>query len=118
VVKADGTGRTRLSHNAQVASGNGVLAWSPDGQSMAFTSDQEGNSEIYVMKADGTSRTRLASNVYPSPRMLASSPDGQFIAFASNQDGNGEIFVVKADGTGLTNLTNTPVDECCPVWGP
>ena len=34
-------------------------AWSPDGTKIAFTSDRDGNFEIYVMNADGTNPTRL-----------------------------------------------------------
>ena len=33
--------------------------WSPDGKWIAFSSDQDGNNEIYIMKTDGTDQTRL-----------------------------------------------------------
>jgi TolB protein len=29
-------------------------SWSPDGEKIAFDSDRDGNSEIYVMNADGS----------------------------------------------------------------
>ncbi len=34
-------------------------AWSPDGKYLFFTSDRDGNKEIYMMKADGTEQTNL-----------------------------------------------------------
>ena len=37
-------------------------AWSPDGMQIAFSSDRDGNWEIYVMNTDGSDQTRLTSN--------------------------------------------------------
>ena len=53
--------------------------WSPDGRRIAFTSDRDGRSEVYVMNADGSGVTRLTHNdaVDSSP---AWSPDGRRIA--------------------------------------
>ena len=39
--------------------------WSPDGTKIAFTSQRDGNLEIWVMDADGSNQTRLTNNVYP-----------------------------------------------------
>ena len=36
--------------------------WSPDGNRIAFQSDRDGNTEIYVMHADGSNQTRLTNN--------------------------------------------------------
>lgn len=33
--------------------------WSPDGELIAFNSQRDGNSEVYVMRADGTNQRRL-----------------------------------------------------------
>ncbi len=47
---------------------------------IAFHSNRDGNSEIYVMNADGTNPTRLTDN--PAEDILpAWSPDGRKIAF-------------------------------------
>ncbi|NJN67251.1 MAG: hypothetical protein HC884_11335, partial [Chloroflexaceae bacterium] len=37
-------------------------AWSPDGTRLAFTSNRDGNGEIYVMYADGSEQTRLTTS--------------------------------------------------------
>src|SRR6266702_1791405 len=82
---------------------------------IAFTSNRDGNSEIYVMNADGTGATRLTNNaaIDGDP---AWSPDGTRLAFTSTRDGNYEIYVMNADGSGVTRLTNDPNQDRHPAW--
>ena len=84
---------------------------------IAFASDRDGNSEIYVMDADGSNQTRLTNN---RGRDLdpVFSPDGKKIAFTSDRDGNSEIYVMNADGTGQMNLTNDPAQDPSPPGRP
>ena len=65
---------------------DGVPNWSPDGQSIAFTSERAGNADIFIMNADGSDVVQFtegdgAFNVVP-----AWSPDDSKIAFASNRN--------------------------------
>jgi len=39
-----------------------VPAWSPDGRKIAFSSNRDGNPEIYVMNDDGSGQTRLTTD--------------------------------------------------------
>jgi Tol biopolymer transport system component len=92
---------------------------SPDSRTngkIAFTSDRDGNQEIYVMNNDGTGQTRLTNNPgvdnYPS-----FSPDGRKIAFISESaSGAFAITLMNADGTNQTRLTPIVPDTDPYPW--
>lgn len=84
---------------------------------IAFSSNREGNFDIYVMNVDGSEPVRLAqttSNNFPP----AWSPDGTRLVYTSDRDGNVEIYVMNADGSGQTRLTNSPGNDQFPAWSP
>ena len=76
-MNADGSGQRNA--DAQPG-GRQRSAWSPDGQKIAFRSDRDGNSEIYVMNADGSGQRNLTHNAARDGDP-AWSPDGRKIAF-------------------------------------
>jgi TolB protein len=67
------------------------------GCSYIFTSDRDGDDEIYVMNADGSNQRQLTDDDTTN-WWLAWSPDGTKIAFAFNRDGNWDIYVMPAPG--------------------
>lgn len=84
------------------------------GRSIAFVSDQEGNSEIYVMRSDGSGVTNLTHNpAYDGDPVW--SPDGTKIAFESDRNGHRDIFVMNPDGSGLIQLTHDPANHILGV---
>ena len=70
---------------------------SEDGK-IAFSSDRDGDVEIFVMNADGGKVRQLTDND-ERDQSPSWSPDGDRIAFASDRYGDNEIFVMNADGT-------------------
>ena len=86
---ADGSNQRRLTNNGY---SDEAPSWSPDGHSIAFTSDRDGNTEIYVMNADGSNQRRLTNNGY-SDEDPSWSPDSRSIAFTSDRSGDWEIYV-------------------------
>ena len=89
---------------------------------IAFTSDRDGNYEIYVMNADGSNVTRL-TNDPASDECPRWSRDGTRIAFLSNRTGNWQIWVMNADGSNARQVTDIPEgvnpDNCAGLsWYP
>jgi len=93
-------------------------AWSPDGQKIAFSSNRDGNTEIYVMNQDGSNVVRLTNTANATERGPRWSPDGTKIVFESNRDGDTEIFVMNADGSNVTQLTNNTIADNFPLFSP
>ena len=84
---------------------------------IAFTSERDGNSEIYTMNADGSDPQRLtddpAYDAWPTW-----SPDGAQIAFCSDRSGNPDIYIMDADGSNLRQLTHHSANDIWPEWSP
>ena len=102
------------------------IAWSPDGQHIAFDSDLEnGPLAIYTMNADGCNQRRLTlSGHNGEPRW---SPDGQQILFNSSPGDESSctrvsmhpnclemIYVMDADGSNQRPLTVGEIPEWVP----
>ena len=82
---------------------------------IAFTSNRDGNQEIYIMTSDGSEPLNLTNN--PADDFQPSgSPQGGRIAFSSNRDGNQEIYLMFLDGSEQLNITNNLADEYEPTW--
>ena len=97
VMNADGSGVVQLTDNIYA---DGGAAWSPDGSSIAFGSDRDGDDEIYVINVDGTGVIQLTDNS-ETDSAPSWSPEGDRIAFNSNRDGDWEIYVIDVGDAGM-----------------
>lgn len=89
----------------------------PPEADLAFVSNRDGNSEIYVRDAATEQWTNLTQHE-GSDNWPEWSPDGRQIAFQSNRNGNLDIFVMNANGTDLRQLTDDPAHDYLPAWSP
>ena len=73
--------------------------WSPDGKTLAFCGERNGEFDIYTIPAAGGEETRLttAKGLDDGPEF---SPDGKSIYFNSDRTGTMQIWRMNADGSG------------------
>jgi hypothetical protein len=78
--------------------------WSPDGKTLAFTGQRDGNFDIYSVPAAGSEETRLttAPGLDDGPEY---SPDGAYIYFNSERTGQMQIWRMKPDGSAQEQIT-------------
>lgn len=119
VVNVDGSNKTQLTRvPARIRGGEGGNrnnVWSPDGKRIAYTSDRDGDYEIYIINADGSGDHRVThSPGGQSPEVWL--PDGRIIFddWSARRD-LPDWYVMNADGTGLASLpqlqgANSPLD--------
>lgn len=94
------------------------LAWSPDGQKIAFSlpNTETGYTNIYLMNPDGTNIVQLTDG--EGDREAAWSPDNKQIAFISSVENANGLFVINVDGTDRRLLTPDPDFYGFAVWSP
>lgn len=123
-MNTDGTDVRMLTQYPRDGCGNSDPAWSPDGQSIAFSSERQcdGRSRLYVMNSDGTNQYEIISGFALCIHRPSWSPDGRSIVFGSGVCGYGSyglngIYVVNLDGTNLHALSQQSGDSD-PTWSP
>ncbi|HKA18938.1 MAG TPA: winged helix-turn-helix domain-containing protein [Blastocatellia bacterium] len=113
VMDADGGNIMAVTNNT---ARNENPSFFPDGSKLLFSSDHEGNLEVYVMSVDGELLQLTddpADDINP-----AWSPDGNKIAFSSNRDGKHQIYAMNSDGSGLMRITHSTAADSEPSWSP
>jgi dipeptidyl aminopeptidase/acylaminoacyl peptidase len=104
----------------------GFGRWSPDGKTIAFHSNPDGQGDIIVVPADGGKPRNLTTN--PSNDVFPSfSHDGRWIYFSSTRSGEPSIWKLPASGgdavrvspgTGLLAIESTDGDSLYYVESP
>ena len=120
VINADGTNLTQITDSSI---GKEDIAWSPDGQRIAFASERNSREEtswrIYVVNADGTGLTLLSQTRRLGPAhlrgRLAWSSDSQRIAVSFG--GGEEIYSMSPDRASRIPRVLS-ISGIQPAWSP
>jgi len=105
--------------------------WSPKGDVIMFTTDRDGDFELYTIHPDGSATHRI-TNVAGNDAHSIWSNDGEWIVFSSGRKGfkdemalydsvpqpYGEIFAMRADGSDVRQLTDNKWEDATPGWAP
>lgn len=128
IMNADGTGVEQLTDNEV---GESTPSFTPDGQFIVYTSEEDGNPDIFLMRADGSAKRNLTRHPGADghPRVTA---DGRRIFFNSNRtsdpasfargtmerDQNHEIFSMTLEGDDVRQVTDLPDWDTYPAPSP
>ena len=91
--------------------------WSPDGKTLAFVGQRDGDFDIYTIPAAGGEETRLttAKGLDDGPEY---SPDGKYIYFNSERAGHMQIWRMKADGSDQEQVFSDDLNNWFPHISP
>jgi TolB protein len=138
--EADGSGLRRITNRP---GWQWIPAWSPAGDSIAYTVSPIGptasrplsaggpepgrrpevaqatsaGDDIWLVRPDGSGAHALIAG--PGDDFAAAwSSDGRRLAFVSGRDGNAEIYIADADGMNQRRVTTDPGHDWAPGWSP
>ena len=96
-----------------------LCASASDTTHIAFTSERDGNNEIYIMDTKGKNLRNL-TNHPARDSQPAFSPDGQWMAFVSNRSGTNRIYLMNRNRNELRPLTTRlpSKSDFDPDWSP
>ncbi len=91
--------------------------WSPDGRTLAYCAERNGEFDIYTIPAGGGDEVRLTSTkgLDDGPEY---SPDGKWIYFNSDRTGTMQIWRMAPDGNGQEALTSDEFNNWFPHPSP
>ncbi len=115
VINFDGTNLSRI---IEVPSLLLALKWSTDGTTIAFTSYQQDNPDLYFRSLVGAGTTRKIMGFRGINLPGSWSPDGKKLLITLSIDGNEEIYSMNIDDLQLTRLTNHFAIDVSPCYSP
>lgn len=89
---------------------------SPDRAWVAFTSNRDGNWEIYISAVEEDAIRRITYNTTAVDTDPMWSPTGERIVYESNRDGNWELYVFDLETGVETRLTDHEANDVNAFW--
>jgi Subtilase family/WD40-like Beta Propeller Repeat len=121
LMNADGTNQRQLTTTLPSSPGYPFfgafnVTWSPDGQTLMYSSLFDG---IYALSPDKTNLRKIVGDKTMHVSYPTWSPDGTTIAYSRSIPGRqNDIWTMNPDGTNQQQLTTDPADERFPQWSP
>lgn len=89
--------------------------WSPDGKTLAFCAERNGEFDIYTMTGEEETRLTTAKGLDDGPDYTA---DGQWIYFNSDRTGQMQVWRMKPDGSAQEQVTKDEFNNWFPHPSP
>jgi len=91
--------------------------WSPDGKTLTYCAERNGEFDVYTIPTDGGEERRLTTTpgLDDGPDY---SPDGQYIYFNSERTGRMQIWRMKTDGSSQEQMTADDFNNWFPHPSP
>jgi len=118
IMGAEGGDLRQGTHNKSI---NNFPGWSPDGNTIIYTSYREARRPaLYVLTRGVQSPGRVFRNLVPGAQQFRGvfDPSGGKVAVVISVDGNSDIWIINRDGTGGRRLTNERSLEVSPSFSP
>jgi len=117
VMNADGSGLRSATRNGSI---NSFPNWSPDGNTIVYTSYRYRNRpSLFLLTRGSTSPGRILRNVNGnSVYRGVFDRSGERLAVVMSMDGAAEIYSADRRGGGLTRLTRNRAIDIGPSWSP
>ncbi|MFA7329700.1 MAG: BamA/TamA family outer membrane protein [Candidatus Delongbacteria bacterium] len=94
------------------------IAWSPDGERIAFASKAGDEDELFLLDARDGSIERSWSFGLQGLFSPAFSPDGRWVAFVAQQEGQSDIWLLEVVSGQLRRLTSDRYSDFDPSFSP
>lgn len=114
VMNADGSNKRRITNNGSI---NLFPSWSPDANTLVYTSFKGGLSELYLLFRGTRPGVKLIQTRDEKFRGVWAPNDGTIATVISRQ-GNTDIYTVSSDGKNPRRLTDDRSIESSPSWSP
>ncbi|MBI4468681.1 MAG: PD40 domain-containing protein [Acidobacteria bacterium] len=122
IANADGTGIRRLTFNTAYEA---ETSFSPNGKWILYTSNIDGNLELYRMTTNGKKNTRITHTSEMQEGGAFYMPDGKHVIYRAWKKGDeanknriSQLYMIRDDGTGLTPLTDSQEFNWSPYPSP
>lgn len=95
-----------------------VCTYAEDVRYISFSSNREGNSDVYIIDTNGENLRNLTDRHRTNDAYATWSPNGRFFAYSSDPNGNVDIYVMDIETGENRRLTKDPGIDFTAAWSP